>query len=40
MCKVLRTLNDKEKNSSLVDMFSSTLKDLKEDIKNMFEAEK
>ena len=40
MCKVLRTLNDKEKNSTLVDMFSSTLKGLKEDIKNMFEAEK
>ena len=40
MYKVLRTLNDKEKNSNLVDMFNSALKDLKEDIKNMSEAEK
>ena len=40
MYKVLLTLNDKEKNSNLVDMFNSALKDLKEDIKNMSEAEK
>ena len=40
MYKVLRTLNDKEKNSNLVDMFNSALKDLKKDIKNMSEAEK
>ena len=40
MYKVLRTLNDKEKNSNLVDMFNSALKDLKEDIKNMSETEK
>ena len=40
MYKVLLTLNDKEKNSNLVDMFNSALKDLKKDIKNMSEAEK
>ena len=40
MYNVLRTLNDKEKNSNLVDMFNSALKDLKKDIKNMSEAEK
>ena len=40
MYKVLRTLNDKEKNSNLVDMFNSALKYLKEDIKNMSEEEK
>ena len=33
--KVLRTLNDKEKNSNLVNMFNSGLKDLKEEIKKM-----
>ena len=30
----------KKKNSNLVDMFNSALKDLKKDIKNMSEAEK
>ena len=40
MYNVLRTLNDKEKNNNLVDMFNSALKDLKKDIKNMSEAEK
>ena len=35
MYKVLRTLNDKEKNSNLVNMFNSGLKDLKEEIKKM-----
>ena len=40
MYKVLLTLNDKEKNSNLVDMFNSALKYLKEDIKNMSEEEK
>ena len=38
--KVLRTLNDKEKNCNLVDMFNSALKDLKEDTKNMSKEEK
>ena len=28
MYKVLRTINNKEKNSNLVDMFNSALKDL------------
>ena len=40
MYKVLRTMNDKEKNSNLVNIFNSALKDLKEDIKDMSEAEK
>ena len=40
MYKVLCTMNDKEKNSNLVNTFNSALKDLKEDIKNMSEAEK
>ena len=40
MYKVLLTLNDKEKNSNLVDMFNSALKYLQEDIKNMSEEEK
>ena len=40
MCKVLRTANDKERDSNLVDMFSSALKNLKEETKNMTEEEK
>ena len=40
MYKVLRMINDKEKNSNLVNIFNSALKDLKEDIKDMSEAEK
>ena len=39
MYKVLRTLNDKEKNSDLVNMFNSGLKDLKEEIKKMSKEE-
>ena len=39
MYKVLRTLNDKEKNSNLVNMFNSGLKDLKEEIKKMSKEE-
>ena len=39
MYKVLRTLNDKEKNSNVVNMFSSPLKDLKEEIKKMSKEE-
>ena len=39
MYKVLRTINDKEKNSNLVDMFNSGLKDLKEEIKKMSKEE-
>ena len=39
MYKVLRTLNDKEKNSDLVNMFNSALKDLKEEIKKMSKEE-
>ena len=39
MYKVLRTLNDKEKNSNLVNMFNSALKDLKEEIKKMSKEE-
>ena len=39
MYKVLRTINDK-KNSNLVDMFNSVLKDLEEDTKNMSKEEK
>ena len=35
MYKVLCTLNDKEKNSNLVNMFNSGLKNLKEEIKKM-----
>ena len=35
MYKVLRTVNDKERNSNLVDMFNSALKDLKKETKNM-----
>ena len=37
--KVLRTLNDKGKNSNLVNMFNSGLKDLKEEIKKMTKKE-
>ena len=33
MYKVLWTLNDKEKNGNLVNMFNSALKDLKEKLK-------
>ena len=43
MYKVLRTVNDKERNSNLVDMFNSALKDLektKEETKNMSKEEK
>ena len=32
--------NDKEKNSKLVDIFNSRLKDLKEEIKNMSKEER
>ena len=40
MYKVLyETNNDKEKNSKLVNIFNSGLKDLKEEIKKMSEAE-
>ena len=40
MYKVLRTLKDKEKkNSNLVNMFNSGLKDLKEEIKKMSKEE-
>ena len=35
MYKVLRRINDKEKNSNLVNMFNSALKYLEEDTKNM-----
>ena len=40
MYKVLRTINDKETNSSLLYMFNSALKDLKEETKNMSTEEK
>ena len=40
MYKVLRMINDKGKNSNLVNIFNSALKDLKEEIKNMSETEK
>ena len=39
MYKVLRVLNDKQKNSNLVNMFNSGLKDLKEEIKKMSKEE-
>ena len=39
MYKVLRTLNDKEKNSNLVNMFNSGLKDLEKEIKEMSKEE-
>ena len=38
--KVLRKIYDKERNSKLVDMFNSALKDLKKDTDNMSKAEK
>ena len=40
MFKVLYETNDKEKNSKLVDIFNSGLKDLKEEIGKMSETEK
>ena len=40
MYKVLRKTNDKEKNSELVNIFNSGLKDLKEEIKKMSKEEK
>ena len=40
MYKVLYETNDKEKNSKLVDIFNSRLKDLKEEIKNMSKEER
>ena len=40
MYKVLRTMDDKEKNSNLVNMFSSALGDLQKDAKKMFKEEK
>ena len=40
MFKVLYETNDKEKNSKLVDIFNSRLKDLKEEIKNMSKKER
>ena len=40
MYKVLRKIYDKERNSKLVDMFNSALKDLKKDTDNMSKAEK
>ena len=40
MYKVLNKTKDKEKNSNLVNMFNSGLKDLKEEIKKMSKEEK
>ena len=40
MYKVLRKIYDKERNSKLVDIFNSALKDLKKDTDNMSKAEK
>ena len=40
MYKVLRQTNGKEKNSELVDIFNSGLKDLKEEIKIMSKEER
>ena len=40
MYKVLRKIYDQERNSKLVDMFNSALKDLKKDTDNMSKAEK
>ena len=40
MYKVLRTINDKEKNSNFVAMFNSALKHFEEDTKNMSKEEK
>ena len=39
MYEVLRRTNDKEKNSELVNIFSSGLKDWKEEIKKMSKEE-
>ena len=39
MYRVFYETNDKEKNSELVDIFNSGLKDLKEEIKNMSKEE-
>ena len=39
MYEVLRKTNDKEKNSKLVNIFNSGLKDLKEEIKKMSKEE-
>ena len=40
MYKVLYETNDKEKNSKLVNLFNSRLKDLEEEIKEMSEKER
>ena len=40
MYKVLYKTKDKEKNSKLVDIFNSGLKDLTEEIKNMSKEER
>ena len=40
MYKVLRETKDKEKNSKLVNMFNSALKDLKKEIEKMSKKEK
>ena len=40
MYKVLHKTNDKEKNSELVNIFNSGLKDLKEEIKKMSKEER
>ena len=40
MFKYLYQTNDKEKNTELVNMINSGLKDLKEEIKKMSEEEK
>ena len=39
MYKVLRRTNDKEKNSKLVNIFNSGLRDLKDETKNMSKEE-
>ena len=39
MFMLLNKTNDKEKNNKLVNVINSGLKDLKENIKNMSEAE-
>ena len=39
MLKFLNNINDIEKNSKLVNAFISGLKDLKEEIKEMYEEE-
>ena len=40
MCKVLYETNDKEKNSKLVDIFNSGLKELEEELKKMPKKER